>query len=69
MAQCFETRERGGGWGHIVHQAKRIALLQFPKMSFALFVGTSNLCEICFPMKVAEAHTHSNGGKCVATGS
>ena len=37
----FETQEREGGWGHIVHQVKRIALLQFPKMSFALFIGTS----------------------------
>ena len=37
----WNSGERGGGWGHTIHQAKCIALLQFPKMAFALFVGTS----------------------------
>ena len=38
----FENQEKGEeGGGEILLQAKRIALLQFPKMWFALFIGTS----------------------------
>ena len=37
----------GGGGSASYHQAKRIPLLKFPKMSFAWFVGTSKpLCHL-----------------------